>query len=193
VIVMIDNFDSFTYNIVQSIEAAGVKVVTVRNNAVTLAEIEALEPAGIVISPGPGTPDDAGISRSVIRHFYRQLPILGVCLGHQCIAAEFGGRVVSAQAVMHGKLSSINHAGQGLFAGLPQGFKVVRYHSLAAEQASLPKEFTVDARTADGEIMAITHREFPLYGVQFHPESIATECGEAIIHKFIAITREVQA
>ncbi len=192
-IVMIDNFDSFTYNIVQSIEAAGVKVVTVRNNAVTLAEIEALEPAGIVISPGPGTPDDAGISRSVIRHFYRQLPILGVCLGHQCIAAEFGGRVVSAQAVMHGKLSSINHAGQGLFAGLPQGFKVVRYHSLAAEQASLPKEFTVDARTADGEIMAITHREFPLYGVQFHPESIATECGEAIIHKFIAITREVQA
>ena len=192
-IVMIDNFDSFTYNIVQSIEAAGVKVVTVRNNAVTLAEIEALEPAGIVISPGPGTPDDAGISRSVIRHFYRQLPILGVCLGHQCIAAEFGGRVVSAQAVMHGKLSSINHAGQGLFAGLPQGFKVVRYHSLAAEQASLPKEFTVDARTADGEIMAITHREFPLYGVQFHHESIATECGEAIIHKFIAITREVQA
>ena len=192
-IVMIDNFDSFTYNIVQAIEAAGVKVVTVRNNAVTLAEIEALNPAGIVISPGPGTPDDAGISRSVIRHFYRQLPIFGVCLGHQCIAAEFGGKVVSAQAVMHGKLSPISHAGQGLFAGLPQGFKVVRYHSLAAEQASLPNEFTVDARTADGEIMAITHREFPLYGVQFHPESIATECGVEIIHKFIAITREVQA
>ena len=192
-IVMIDNFDSFTYNIVQAIEAAGVKVVTVRNNAVTLAEIEALKPEGIVISPGPGTPDDAGISRSVIRHFYRKLPIFGVCLGHQCIAAEFGGKVVSAQAVMHGKLSAISHAGQGLFAGLPQGFKVVRYHSLAAEQASLPSEFTVDARTADGEIMAITHREFPLYGVQFHPESIATECGEAIIHKFIAITREVQA
>ena len=192
-IVMIDNFDSFTYNIVQAIEAAGVKVVTVRNNAVTLAEIEAMNPAGIVISPGPGTPNEAGISCRVIRHFYQKLPIFGVCLGHQCIAAEFGGKVVSAQTVMHGKLSPISHEGRGLFAGLPQGFKVVRYHSLAAEQVSLPEEFTVDARTADGEIMALSHRDYPLYGVQFHPESIATEYGEAIIHKFIALTKEVPA
>ena len=135
-ILVIDNYDSFTYNLVQYLGELGQEVYTVRNDALDLDDVERLDPSHIVISPGPGTPDDAGISRSVIRHFYRQLPILGVCLGHQCIAAEFGGRVVSAQAVMHGKLSSINHAGQGLFAGLPQGFKVVRYHSLAAEQAA---------------------------------------------------------
>ena len=188
-ILMIDNFDSFTFNIVQALASFGEEVVVRRNNAVTIPEIEALAPQGIVISPGPGTPKSAGISLEVIRHYHTCLPILGVCLGHQCMGEVFGGRIIHAGRVMHGKLSTITHDSSGLFAGLPQHFKAVRYHSLVLDKHTCPTSLKVCALSEDGEIMGIKHTRYPLYGVQFHPESIATEYGYDIMRAFSAVTR----
>lgn len=191
-ILMIDNFDSFTFNIVQALTSMGAEVVVHRNNAVTLAEIETLGPQGIVISPGPGTPKAAGISLEVIRHYHKSLPILGVCLGHQCIGEVFGGHIVHASRVMHGKLSTITHDSTGLFAGLPQHFKAVRYHSLVVDKHTCPASLKVCALAEDGEIMGLKHADYPLYGVQFHPESIATEYGYEIMRAFSAVTKGEQ-
>ncbi len=190
-ILMIDNFDSFTYNLVQAVESMGEEVVVRRNDAVTLAEIEQMLPAGILISPGPGSPRDAGISMEVIRCFHDSIPILGVCLGHQCIAQAFGGHVGHAARVMHGKFSRISHDFSGIFSGLPQQFLAVRYHSLAVDCAELPEELEVCARAEDGEVMGIRHSSLRVFGVQFHPESIATEHGCDLIEAFITETREV--
>jgi anthranilate synthase/aminodeoxychorismate synthase-like glutamine amidotransferase len=187
---MIDNFDSFTYNLVQAVAAHGEEVVVRRNNAVDIETVHALNPRAIIISPGPGDPDDAGVSVEIIRHFAGRIPILGVCLGHQCLAYAFGGKIVPARRVMHGKLSRISHDGTGLFEGIPAGFSAVRYHSLAVDEASLPASLRVCARTEDdGEIMAITDESRSLFGVQFHPESIATEYGEKLLMHFIDQTR----
>lgn len=191
-ILMIDNFDSFTYNIVQAVTAMGEDVEVRRNDAVTLAEIDTLRPDGIIISPGPGTPAAAGISLDVVRHFHTAIPILGVCLGHQCLGEAFGGRIVHARRVMHGKRSAIAHAGTGLFAGLPQHFQAVRYHSLVVDHAAVPAALAACAFSEDGEIMGLAHTHYPVYGVQFHPESIATEHGVEMLRTFIAITRREQ-
>jgi anthranilate synthase/aminodeoxychorismate synthase-like glutamine amidotransferase len=187
---MIDNFDSFTYNLVQAVAARGEEVVVRRNNAVDIEAVHAMNPRSIIVSPGPGDPDDAGVSVEIIRHFAGRVPILGVCLGHQCLAYAFGGKIVPAKKVMHGKLSRISHDGTGLFEGLPAGFSAVRYHSLAVDEATLPASLRVCARTEDdGEIMAIIDDERALFGVQFHPESIATEYGEQLLMHFIDQTR----
>ena len=184
-ILMIDNFDSFTFNIVQALVSFGEEVVVRRNNAVTIPEIESLAPQGIVISPGPGTPKSAGISLEVIRHYHTKVPILGVCLGHQCLGEVFGGRIVHAGRVMHGKLSTITHDESGLFAGLPQHFKAVRYHSLVVEKPTCPTTLKVCALSEDGEIMGLKHAHYPLYGVQFHPESIMTPYGKQVLAGFL--------
>ena len=184
-LLMIDNYDSFTYNLVQYLGELGQDVRTVRNDAITLDEIERLAPERIVISPGPCTPNEAGISVPLLRHFAGRLPILGVCLGHQAIGAAFGGRIVRARELMHGKTSLIEHTGKGVFEGLPSPFTVIRYHSLAIERASLPECLEITATTADGEIMGVRHRELPIEGVQFHPESILTEHGHALLRNFL--------
>jgi anthranilate synthase component II len=183
-ILMIDNFDSFTFNIVQAAAELGEEIVVKRNNAVSISEISTMKPRGIIISPGPGAPESAGISLDVVRSFYTDIPIFGVCLGHQCIYEAFGGRIVHAKSVMHGKLSTIMHDGTGLFRGLPQTFRAVRYHSLAGDTSTLPPDLRVCALSDDGEIMGIAHRKYPVYGVQFHPESIATENGVDVIRHF---------
>ena len=184
-LLMIDNYDSFTYNLVQYLGELGEDVRTHRNDQITLDEIEAMKPDRIVISPGPCTPNEAGISVPLLRHFAGRLPILGVCLGHQAIGAAFGGRVVRAREVMHGKTSPVEHTGVGVFRGLPNPFTVTRYHSLAIERATLPDCLQVTAWTADGEIMGVRHREFAIEGVQFHPESILTEHGHALLKNFL--------
>jgi anthranilate synthase/aminodeoxychorismate synthase-like glutamine amidotransferase len=189
-ILMIDNFDSFTFNLVQAFAAKGEHVLVRRNNAISVDEAGEIGASAIVISPGPGGPDSAGISIDLIRAYAGSVPILGVCLGHQCIASAYGGKVIHAKRVMHGKLSPIAHDGTGLFEGIPENFPAVRYHSLAVEESSLPQQFRVCARAADdGEIMAIRHEELAIHGLQFHPESIATGCGEQIIEHFIRETR----
>mgnify|MGYP001212005606 FL=1 len=189
-ILMIDNFDSFTFNLVQGFESMGEEVAVFTNDAVSIDSIKAMSPKGIIISPGPGSPRSAGISIEVIRHFCKEVPILGVCLGHQCIAEAFGGSVVHAGRVMHGKFSPIHHDGKDLFSGLPQDFRAVRYHSLAIDRKTLPKEILACAFSDDGEIMGIRHDQFPLFGVQFHPESIATEYGHEMMGNFIAKIKE---
>lgn len=192
-ILLIDNYDSFTYNLVQYFGALGQEVVVRRHDAITLDEISALAPDHLVISPGPCTPDDAGISLAAIRHCAGRLPILGVCLGHQAIAQVFGARVVRAAQVMHGKTSQIGHQGQGLFAGLKQPLTVTRYHSLIVEADSLPAELEVTAWTLPEqpqqklEIMGLRHRHLPIVGVQFHPESILSEQGMELLANFIAM------
>jgi anthranilate synthase component 2 len=183
---MIDNYDSFTYNLVQYLGELGEDVRTVRNDATDLAGIEAIAPARIVISPGPCTPTEAGISLAVLAHFAGRVPILGVCLGHQAIGQAFGGRIVRARRVMHGKVDRIETTGVGVFAGLPTRFDVVRYHSLAIERETLPAELEITAWTDDGEIMGVRHRRHPIEGVQFHPESIASEHGHALLRNFLA-------
>ncbi len=190
-ILMIDNFDSFTYNLVQGFEIMGGSVAVYRNDAIDIGAIEEMAPSGIIISPGPGMPKSAGISVEVIRRFYGEIPIFGVCLGHQCIGEAFGAQIVHAGRVMHGKFSPIRHDEKDLFAGLPQGFCAVRYHSLAVDRETLPDEIEICATSDDGEVMGLRHKEFPLFGVQFHPESIATEHGNDIMRNFIARTREV--
>ncbi len=184
-LLMVDNYDSFTYNIVQYFGELGAEVEVFRNDEITLEGIAARKPDRLVISPGPCSPAEAGISVAAIRHFAGQLPILGVCLGHQSIGAAFGGKIVRAQELMHGKTSVITTTQQGVFAGLPAQFTVNRYHSLAIERASCPKELAITAWTEDGEIMGVRHRELAIEGVQFHPESILTEHGHAMLKNFL--------
>ncbi len=185
-IAVIDNYDSFTYNLVQYLGELGAEVVVFRNDGVSLEELETLSPTHIVISPGPGTPDDAGISRQVIEGMGSRLPILGVCLGHQCIGQVFGGRVVRAPRLMHGKTSTIHHDGAGVFAGLPLPFEATRYHSLIVDEP-LPECLMRTAFTAEGELMGLRHRELPIFGVQFHPESILTPEGKHVLANFLDI------
>jgi anthranilate synthase component 2 len=185
-LLMIDNYDSFTYNLVQYFGELGEDVRVARNDEITLDEIERLAPARICISPGPCTPNEAGVSLGVIERFAARTPILGVCLGHQSIGQAFGGTVIRARKLMHGKTSPIEHTGDGVFKGLPQEFTAARYHSLAVERESLPDCLAVTAWTADGEIMGLRHRSLQVEGVQFHPESIATEHGHAMLRNFLA-------
>ena len=185
-LLMIDNYDSFTYNIVQYFGELGAEVEVFRNDEITLAEIEAMAPERICISPGPKAPAQAGISIDILKHFAGKLPILGVCLGHQAIGEAFGGKVIRAKQVMHGKTSAIAHTGVGVFKGLPSPFTVIRYHSLAIERASLPACLEVTAWTDDGEIMGVRHKEFDIEGVQFHPESVLTQCGHQLLENFLA-------
>jgi len=186
-LLMIDNYDSFTYNLVQYFGELGEDVHTYRNDEITLEKITQLKPDRICISPGPCTPHEAGVSVPLLQHFAGKLPILGVCLGHQSIGAAFGGKVIRAQEVMHGKTSPIEHTGVGIFKDLPSPFTVIRYHSLAIERASLPDHLEVTAWTADGEIMGVRHKNFPIEGVQFHPESILSEHGHALLKNFLTI------
>ena len=184
-VLMIDNYDSFTFNLVQYLGELGAEVEVVRNDEITLDEVAARAPARIVISPGPCTPSEAGISVPLIQRFAGSVPILGVCLGHQAIGQAFGGRVVRAARVMHGKLSPIVHDGTGVFGGLPSPFTATRYHSLAIERASLPDALEVTATADDGEIMGVRHRSYPVEGVQFHPEAILTEHGRRLLANFL--------
>ena len=189
-LLMIDNYDSFTFNLVQYLQALGAEVRVERNDALTVAEIARLAPERIVISPGPCTPNEAGVSLELVRELGTRIPILGVCLGHQAIGQAYGGKVVRAGRIMHGKTSPIRHRGEGLFAGLPDGYEATRYHSLVVEQATLPDCLEVTAWTEheDGrveEIMGLRHREHPVQGVQFHPESILTEHGHALLENFL--------
>lgn len=185
-IVLIDNYDSFTYNLVQMIEKMDHEVRVFRNDKIDLAGIEALGPSEIVISPGPCTPNEAGISVSAIRHFASKIPVMGVCLGHQSIAAAFGGNVVRAGRIMHGKSSLIFHDEQTIFHGLPNPFEAIRYHSLIVERHSLPDCLEISAWTDQGEIMGIRHRGYPVEGVQFHPESILTKDGPELMKRFLS-------
>ena len=186
---VLDNYDSFTYNLVQYMGELGADMIVRRNDELTPAEVEALQPERILISPGPCTPQDAGISMDLIKHFARldrRVPILGVCLGHQAIGAAFGGEVVRAPKLMHGKTSEVEHDGKTIFAGIPSTMTCTRYHSLIVSEEGLPKDLEISARTADGEtIMALRHRELPIEGVQFHPESVLTVHGKQIIQNFL--------
>jgi anthranilate synthase component II len=185
-LLLLDNYDSFTYNLYHYLGELGAEVAVWRNDALSAEAALAQRPDAIVISPGPCDPDRAGISLDLVRAAAGVCPVLGVCLGHQAIAQAFGGRIVRAPQIMHGKLSPIEHDGRGLFAGLPAPFMATRYHSLVAEPASLPACLRVTARTADGTIMGLAHAELPVYGVQFHPESIATEHGHRLLQNFLA-------
>lgn len=184
-LLMIDNYDSFTFNLVQYFGELGEDVRVVRNDEIDIAGIAALRPQRLVLSPGPCSPAEAGICVEAIRHFAGKLPLLGVCLGHQAIGAALGGKVVRAQVQMHGKASTISTDGRGVYRGLPERFSVVRYHSLAIERASLPAALEVTSTADDGEIMGVRHREIPLEGVQFHPESILSEHGHAMLRNFL--------
>lgn len=186
-LLMIDNYDSFTYNLVQYLGELGADVQVVRNDAIDIDGIRALNPDKICLSPGPCTPNEAGVSVATILEFAGKKPILGVCLGHQAIGAAYGGKIVRAQQIMHGKVSAINHDGTDVFQGLPSPFNVTRYHSLAIERASLPDCLTITATTEDGEIMGVAHKTLPVYGVQFHPESVLSEHGHALLKNFLEI------
>ncbi|MBA7610039.1 Aminodeoxychorismate synthase component 2 [subsurface metagenome] len=185
-LLLIDNYDSFTYNLFQYLSELGEEVIVVRNDKMSLDEMEKLSPQRIVISPGPGAPEQAGISNEVVRHFGSRLPILGVCLGHQCIGYCYGGRVDRACEIKHGKSSLIYHDGKALFSGLPNPFPAIRYHSLAVMRDSLPSCLEISAWTENGLIMGLRHRQFPVDGVQFHPESIMTEVGKGLLKNFIS-------
>ena len=184
-LLLIDNYDSFTYNLFQYLSELGEEVVVVRNDGITTGEIERMAPQRIVISPGPGAPLGAGISNDVIRHFGGKVPLLGVCLGHQCIGYSYGGRVVRADRIMHGKSSQVFHGGQGVFSGLPSPFSAIRYHSLVVERESLPDCLEITAWTEDGTIMGLRHREHAVEGIQFHPESFMTAVGKDILRNFL--------
>ena len=190
-ILMIDNYDSFTFNIVQYLGELGADVVVKRNDEVSIDEIEKLNPDRIVISPGPCTPNEAGVSIDVVKNFYQKKPILGVCLGHQTIGQAFGGKIISAKRIMHGKTSKINHDGDYLFENIQQNFTATRYHSLVVDEESLPDSLIITARTDESEneseIMGIRHKEYRLFGVQFHPESILTESGHKLLENFLNV------
>ncbi len=186
-ILVIDNYDSFTYNLVQYLGELGAEVQVYRNDAITLEQIAALKPAKILVSPGPCDPPQAGISCEVIRQFGPKLPLLGVCLGHQCLGHVFGGKVVRAERLMHGKTSLIRHDGRGVFAGMPNPFEATRYHSLIVQREGLPADLEISADTDQGEIMGLRHKKFPIHGVQFHPESILTQDGKRILKNFLAL------
>lgn len=184
-LLVIDNYDSFTYNLVQYFGELGEDVRVFRNDEITLEGVERLAPARIVVSPGPCTPNEAGISVPAIRHFAGKVPILGVCLGHQSIGQAFGGKIIHAKQVMHGKTSEIHHQNRGVFSGLPEGFQATRYHSLVIERDSMPDCLEITAWTDDGEVMGVRHKTLPVEGVQFHPESILTEHGHAMLKNFL--------
>lgn len=184
-IVMIDNYDSFTYNLVQYLGEMGEELKVFRNDRITCDEIAAIKPDYLMISPGPCTPNEAGISLEVIQRFAGVIPIFGVCLGHQSIAQVFGGNVIRAERLMHGKTSRINHDGRTIFNGIPSPYKATRYHSLIVERESIPDCFEISAETDEGEIMAIRHKDYPIEGVQFHPESITTEYGKLLLKNFL--------
>lgn len=186
-VLLIDNYDSFTYNLYQYLGELGAQVEVVRNDEVTLEDIAEMAPDHIIISPGPGNPDDAGISKDVIRRFAGEVPILGVCLGHQCIGEVYGGVVEGAGEILHGKVSKITHDGRGVFAGIPSPIEATRYHSLAIRQDSVPDVLEVSARSESGIIMGVRHRELRVEGVQFHPESILTPAGHDILRNFLAM------
>jgi anthranilate synthase/aminodeoxychorismate synthase-like glutamine amidotransferase len=188
-ILLIDNYDSFTYNLYQVLSALGAEVQVKRNDEITIDEIRALQPSGIVVSPGPGTPDDAGISCDIMRDIGPSIPTLGVCLGHQCIAAAFGGNVIGAPVLMHGKTSQVFHTQTGVLADLPSPFQAVRYHSLTVDEPSLPPSLEVTARSEDGTIMGLKHRKYPIQGVQFHPESVLTLEGPKLLSNFVDLCR----
>jgi anthranilate synthase/aminodeoxychorismate synthase-like glutamine amidotransferase len=190
-ILLIDNYDSFTYNLVQYFAELGEQVLVRRNDEISLTQIAAIRPSYLVISPGPCSPDQAGISLAAIQHFAGQIPILGVCLGHQAIAQAFGAKVVRAKAVMHGKNSLIKHRDQGLFKGLNNPLSVTRYHSLVVDKESVPADFSIEAWTAadESEIMALSHKKLPVYGVQFHPEAILTEQGHQLLQNFLTLCK----
>ena len=185
-VLVIDNYDSFVYNLVQYLGELGAEPIVHRHDAITTDEAAALEPDAVLISPGPGRPEDAGMSTSIIRWAAGRIPVLGVCLGHQCIGAAWGGNVIRAPEVMHGKTSRIHHEGAGVFAGLPSPFEATRYHSLLVERSSLPEEFEVTASTEDGLVMGLRHRDLDVEGVQFHPESILTASGHDLLANFLA-------
>ncbi len=187
-LLLIDNYDSFTYNLAQYLSELGADVLVRRNDAITVAEAEALAPSHIVISPGPCTPTEAGISCALIAGLGPRIPTLGVCLGHQCIGAVFGGRVIRAPEPVHGKVAEIHHRGEGVLAGLPQPFSATRYHSLIVERATLPAALVVTAETGDRLMMALRHREYPIEGVQFHPESILTTVGKDLLRNFLRMS-----
>jgi anthranilate synthase/aminodeoxychorismate synthase-like glutamine amidotransferase len=189
VILLLDNYDSFVWNLARYVKELGREPLVLRNDAVTLDEIAALAPSHIIVSPGPCTPAEAGISVEVVRRFGSAVPILGVCLGHQAIGAAYGGRVVRAVRPMHGKTSDITHDGTGLFAGLPNPFRATRYHSLVIERHTVPDELLISATADDGEIMAVRHRVHPVVGTQFHPESVLTEAGHAMVERFLEFSR----
>ncbi|MDC1071750.1 aminodeoxychorismate/anthranilate synthase component II [Gammaproteobacteria bacterium] len=184
-LLMIDNYDSFTYNLVQYFGELGERVTVYRNDQLTLNDVDALAPSHVVISPGPCTPNEAGISVDLVREYGARIPILGVCLGHQSIAQAYGGNIVRAPTLMHGKTSMISHEGESLFGEIPTPFQATRYHSLVVEESSLPDCFEITARADDGEIMGIAHRAHPVVGVQFHPESILTQYGHKMLHNFL--------
>ena len=184
-ILVIDNYDSFTYNLVQYLGEMGAELDVRRNDTLTVADVAAMAPEKILISPGPGTPDDAGITLDLIREFGPRIPIFGVCLGQQAIGQALGGRVVRADKLMHGKTSLVNHHGQGVFQGLPSPLEATRYHSLVVERATLPESLEITAESDDGEIMGLRHRSWPLEGVQFHPESVLTEHGKQMVRNFL--------
>lgn len=186
-ILVIDNYDSFTYNLVQYLGAMGKKIAVFRNDKISIAEIKRLRPESIVISPGPGRPEDAGISCRVIREFADKIPILGVCLGHQCIGYVYGAKIVNAKKLMHGKTSRIYHCKEGIFRNIPNPFEATRYHSLIVQRKSFPKVLKITAWTKEREIMGLKHKEYPLWGVQFHPESVLTKSGKAILANFLKI------
>ncbi|MGN0855502.1 MAG: anthranilate synthase component II [Kiritimatiellia bacterium] len=192
-ILMIDNYDSFTYNLVQEFGMLGAEMKVVKNDAIGLAEIAALKPEALVFSPGPGNPDSAGITLAAIREFAGKLPLMGVCLGHQSIAQAFGGRIVPAKRLMHGKTSRLTHDGRGLFAGFPQGMEAMRYHSLAVERDSLPDCLQITAEAEDGEIMGLRHRTLPIESIQYHPESIGTPRGIDQLQNFLNLVKECRA
>lgn len=187
-ILIIDNYDSFTYNVVQQIEKLGYAVTVRQNDTISISDIQALQPDAIIISPGPGNPNDAGISNDVIREFYSTLPVLGVCLGMQCIGTVFGATLTHAKSIMHGKTSVVKHSADALFENIPEIFTVARYHSLAVSNIASP--LTVTATTADGEIMALRHKDYPVFGVQFHPESFLSEYGDKIMENFLQCARQ---
>ena len=189
-ILMIDNYDSFTYNIVQEFGMLGADVRVVKNDAIDCAGIAALRPAALVFSPGPGNPDTAGVTLAAVKAFAGKVPLLGICLGHQSIAQAFGGRIVGAKRLMHGKTSQLKHDGRGLFRGFPEGMEVMRYHSLAVERATLPDCFEISAEAEDGEIMGLRHRTLPVESVQYHPESIGTPDGIRQLRNFLDLVQE---
>lgn len=184
-LLMIDNYDSFTFNLVQYFGELGQDVRVYRNDEISISEIEKLKPDHICISPGPCSPKEAGISIEALKHFAGKVPMLGVCLGHQAIGEAFGGRVIRAKRVMHGKTDTVHSNRQGIFAGLPESFTVTRYHSLAIERSSIPSCLQITASTDDGEIMGVRHKEYPIEGVQFHPESILSEYGHDLLNNFL--------
>ncbi len=188
-VLLIDNYDSFTFNIYQYIEEAGARCRVVRNDELGVEEIKRMNPGRIVISPGPGTPDESGVSLAVLKQLSPRIPTLGVCLGHQAIGQVYGGRVIRARKLMHGKVSPVKHNGKGLYAGLPTPFNATRYHSLIVERSSLPSCLQITCETLDGVIMGLKHRSLPIHGVQFHPESIMTEGGKRLIANFLKLRR----